>query len=216
MAKIRILLLDEHAPFREDLSRLLDGDPEFELAGACAKVSEALDVLRQKPVDLVLLDYDLGKERGSEFMTKARQRGFEGRFLMVTAGMSDAESLQALELGVNGIFPKQSSPGVLTHAILKVMAGESWLDRSSVDALLEAARNPEPPVLNEPLTEREKQVLQGVLEGLTNKEIGARFGISESSIKAALQQLYQKTGVRTRSQLASISLAERQREDKVN
>jgi DNA-binding NarL/FixJ family response regulator len=201
--------LDDHALFREGLSRLLEGQPDLEIAACCASVGEANHALRQEPIDLVLLDYDLGKERGFEFITQARQWGFKGRFLMVTAGMSDAESVQALELGVSGIFPKHHAPMVLVEAIRKVMAGETWLDQDSVRALVEAAKHLGRPGQTRPFTEREKQVLQGVFEGLTNKEIGVRLGISESSVKAALQQLFQKTGVRTRSQLVRIALEER-------
>jgi DNA-binding NarL/FixJ family response regulator len=210
MDKIRILLLDDHALFREGLSRLLDGEPDLEMAACCASVSEATDVLHQKPIDLVLLDYDLGKERGFEFITQARQWGFQGRFLMVTAGMSDAESVQALDLGVSGIFPKHSSPMALLQAIRKVMAGETWLDENAIQALVRASKHPGGTDHTKPFTERETLVLQGVFEGLSNKEIGARLNISESSVKAALQQLFQKTGVRTRSQLVRIALEEQQ------
>jgi len=76
MDKIRILLLDDHALFREGLSRLLEGEPDLEMAACCASVGDATDVLRQRPIDLVLLDYDLGKERGFEFIPQARQLGF--------------------------------------------------------------------------------------------------------------------------------------------
>jgi len=208
MGKIRILLLDDHALFREGLSRLLEGEPDMEMVACCASVGEATDVLLHKPIDLVLLDYDLGKERGFEFITQARQGGFQGRFLMVTAGMSDAESVQALDLGVCGIFPKHSSPVALTQAIRKVMAGETWLDENAIQALVRASKHPEGADQAKSFTERETHVLQGVFEGLSNKEIGARLNISESSVKAALQQLFQKTGVRTRSQLVRIALEE--------
>jgi len=208
MDKIRILLLDYHALFREGLSRLLEGQPDLEMVACCATVGEATEVLRRKPIDLVLVDYDLGKERGFEFIAQAQQGGFKGRFLMVTAGMSDAESVQALSLGVGGIFPKHSSPVVLTQAIRKVMAGETWLDENSIRALVRVSKHPGGPGQTKPFTERETQVLQGVFEGLSNKEIGARLNISESSVKAALQQLFQKTGVRTRSQLVRIALEE--------
>ena len=208
MDKIRILLLDDHALFREGLSRLLAGEPDLVMTALCASVGEATDVLRREPIDLVLLDYDLGKERGFEFITQARQWGFQGRFLIVTAGMSDAESVQALGLGVAGIFPKHSSPALLKQAIRKVMAGETWLDQGSIQALVEATTRPQRVGPTRPFTERENQVLQGVFEGFSNKEIGARLNISESSVKAALQQLFQKTGVRTRSQLVRIALEE--------
>ena len=210
MDKVRILLLDDHPLFREGLSRLLEGEPDLEMAACCASVGEAADVLRQESIDLVLLDYDLGKERGFDFLTQAREWGFQGHFLMVTAGMSDTESVQALDLGVRGIFPKHSSPMLLLQAIRKVMVGETWLDENAIQALVRASKHPEGAVQTKSFTERETQVLQGVFEGLSNKEIGARLDISESSVKAALQQLFQKTGVRTRSQLVRIALEERQ------
>ena len=208
MDKIRILLLDDHALFREGLRRLLEREPDLEMAACCATINEATLALDQKSVDLVLLDYDLGREGGFEFIGQAQRAGFKGRILMVTAGMSDAESVQALNLGVNGIFPKHSSPVILTQAIRKVMAGETWLDENTIQALVRVSRHPEGPEGTKPFTERETQVLQGVFEGLSNKEIGARLNISESSVKAALQQLFQKTGVRTRSQLVRIALEE--------
>src|SRR5208282_907136 len=171
MDRIRILLLDDHSLFREGLSRLLEGEPDLKMVACCASVSEATDILRQKPIDLVLLDYDLGKVRGFEFITQARQQGFQGRFLMV-------------------------------------MGGETWLDENAIQALVRASKHPEGADRARPFTEREMQVLHGVFEGLSNKEIGARLNISESSVKAALQQLFQKTGVRTRSQLVRIALEE--------
>jgi DNA-binding NarL/FixJ family response regulator len=208
MDKIRILLLDDHALFREGLSRLLEGEPDLEMAACCASVSEATEALGQTPVDLVLLDYDLGKEQGFRFVTEARERGFKGRFLVVTAGMSDAESARALGLGVSGIFPKHSSPVVLIQAIRKVMAGETWLDENAIQALVRESKHTKAPDPAKPFAERETQVLRGVFEGLSNKEIGGRLNLSESSVKAVLQQLFHKTGVRTRSQLVRIALEE--------
>jgi len=183
MDKIKILLVDDDTLFREALSRWLEGDSELEMAGHCATVGEATAILRQKPVDIVLLDHDLGKERGFQFLTAAGQSGFEARVLIVTAGMTDAESVQALRLGARGILLKQSPPALLAQAIRRVMAGETWLDQSSVPALLAAANRIEAPGPGKPFTERENQVLQGVFEGLSNKEIGVRLSISESSVK---------------------------------
>jgi DNA-binding NarL/FixJ family response regulator len=208
MNKTRILLVDDHTLFREALSRWLEGEPDLAMAAHCASVSDALEILRRSPIDIVLLDHDLGQERGFQFLTEVREIGFEGRVLIVTAGMTDAESVKSLDLGAHGIFLKHSSPVLLAEAIRKVMAGETWLDPACIQALVEAAKRPEQAGRNRPFTERESRVLRGVLEGLSNKEIGVRLNISESSVKAALQQLFQKTGVRTRSQLVRIALEE--------
>ncbi len=200
--------MDDHSLFRESLSRLLEAEPEFVIAGTCASVTEALLVLDHEPVDVVLLDYDLGDERGTRFIDEAKRRGFPGRILMVTAGMTDNGTLRAFESGSAGVFLKHSPPAQLVEAIHKVARGEMWLDSRAVPSLVSGAsakssgREPEVQTLNT----RERAVLKSVFEGLSNKEIAGHLKTSESSVKAVLQQLFDKTGVRTRSQLVRIAL----------
>ena len=208
--------MDDHGLFRESLSRLLQAEADFRIAGSCASATEALAVLDQEPIDVVLLDYDLGEEQGSSFLESARQRGFSGHILMVTAGMSDVGTLRALEHGASGIFLKHSPPAQLVEAIHKVAGGEMWLDSRAVRSVVAGASGKsDEQRTSEPLTERERSVLKGVFEGLTNKEIAARLATSEGSVKATMQQLFDKTGVRTRSQLVRIAL-ERLTEDWVS
>ncbi len=107
--------------------------------------------------------------------------------------------LRVLENGASGVFLKHSPPSRLVEAIRKVFAGEVWLDPAVTRSIIAAATgNTAAPRRTAGLTQREQAVLKGVFEGLTNKEIGARLTISESSVKAVLQQLFEKTGVRTR------------------
>lgn len=174
----------------------------------CASSGEALASLRENAIDLVLLDYDLGEETGFEFIRRAREAGYAGRIFIVTAGMSDADSVRALGHGVCGIFLKHSSPSLLADAIRKVMAGETWVDQRCIQALVRAVERAGEGERPKALTERERQVLKGVFEGLSNKEIAQRLGISEASVKSALQQLFLKTSVRTRSQLVRVALEE--------
>ena len=188
------------------MSRLLDAEPDFEMVAGCASVDQALEVLRAKPVDLVLLDYDLGPHRGPDFIDAARAAGLKPRVLMVTAGITPSESVKLLSGGAAGLFLKHSSPALLAEAIRKVHGGETWVDQRCVRDLVQAASKAEARPPSRDFTERERLVLKGVFEGLSNKEIGARLEISESSVKAALQQLFHKTGVRTRSQLVRIAL----------
>jgi len=203
--RIRLLLLDDHILFRESLSRLLASEPGFEMVGHCGTAAEALRILERKPVDIVLLDYDLGEDHGSHFISAARREGYTGKVLMVTAGMSAAESSIALKLGASGIFLKTNSPGALARAIRLVAEGEMWVDQKVIHLLADGVQSRENPE-RELLTEREQQVLRGIFEGLTNKEIAGQVGSSESAVKASLQQLFHKTGVRTRSQLVRIAL----------
>jgi DNA-binding NarL/FixJ family response regulator len=208
MAKIRLLLVDDHSLFRESLSRLLDSEPDFTVAANCATTEEALESLAAHTIDLLLLDYDLGEENGLDFIRRVRTAGYTGRIFIVTAGMADAESVRALSLGVCGIFLKHSSPELLSEAIRKVMAGETWIDQRCIQSLVRAVDGSEHHEHRKQLTERESSVLKEVFEGLSNKEIAAKLNISEASVKSALQQLFVKTGVRTRSQLVRVALEE--------
>jgi len=187
------------------VSRLLDAEPDFEMVADCPTVEQAIEVLRSRAVDLILLDYDLGPQRAPDFLDRARALGLAPRVLMVTAGITPSESVQILNEGASGIFLKHSSPALLAEAIRKVHGGETWVDQRCLREIVQVASQPEGRPSKD-FTERERAVLRGVFEGLSNKEIGARLEISESSVKAALQQLFHKTGVRTRSQLVRIAL----------
>lgn len=211
MSTIRLLLVDDHSLFRESLSRLLDSESDFSVVAHCGTGSEALAALGAHPVDLLLLDYDLGDENGLNFIQRARSNGYTGRIFVITAGMTDAESVRALSLGVCGIFLKHSPLALLSEAIRKVIAGETWIDQRCIQSLVRAVgnTNEQQQPGRKPLTERESAVLKGVFEGLSNKEIGAHLNISEASVKSALQQLFVKTGVRTRSQLVRVALEEK-------
>jgi two-component system nitrate/nitrite response regulator NarL len=200
--KIRILLLDDHALFREGVARLLSPEADFEIVANCGSVEGALQAMSSAEVDIVLLDYDLGRERGTDFLERARAAGFQGRVLVVTAGLSDADAAQLISRGAAGIFLKHSSPALLSKSIRTVMEGEAWLDQRYLAALLRIRT----PREEGRLTQRERDVLRAVLEGLGNKEIADLLGVSESAIKGSLQQLFNKTGVRNRSQLVRIAL----------
>ena len=92
MAPIQLVLLDDHALFRVMLSRLLDTDSNFQVVAHGSSSQDALDALARNHVDLVLLDYDLGKrETGFQFISRARDAGYTGRIFIVTAGMPDAD-----------------------------------------------------------------------------------------------------------------------------
>ena len=204
--KIRLLLIDDHGLFREGLSRLFEAESGFELAGNVASVAEAMGAMYDNQVDVVLLDFDLGEQTGLDFLTFLRTQRFAGRVLIVTAGMSNLDTLRVMELGAAGIFLKDRSPSDLVIAIRKIVEGEAWLDSGSLDALVAAASVPKEVATPVTLTAKERDVLRAVFAGLTNKEIGTRMGISEAYVKAILQRLFNKTGVRSRSQLVRVAL----------
>jgi DNA-binding NarL/FixJ family response regulator len=195
-----VLLIDDHALFRESVARALAMDPQLEIEH-CASIAAALQIMAQHPFDLVLLDHDLGGERASQFLPAARQGGFDGRVLVVTAWVSETEARRLLQQGVAGIFLKQAPLEELTASIRTVMAGGSWIDRSLAGQEESPRGESSVPQFND----RQRKVLHFVLEGLSNKEIAWRLQISESYVKAILQSLFHKTGVRTRGQLVRVA-----------
>ncbi len=206
MQRIRLLLVDDHPLFREGLARLLASEPDFEMVAQCGTTVEALQLLGRSEVDVLLLDFDLGDEQGNHFISLVRQSGYAGKILMVTAGMNAKESSVALKLGASGIVLKHSSPTTLANAIRLVARGETWVDQKVIQQMADRLLQGDQQGLLRTFTDREDQVLRGVFEGLANKEIAARIGVSEGAVKATLQQLFEKTGVRTRSQLVRIAL----------
>jgi two-component system, NarL family, nitrate/nitrite response regulator NarL len=204
--EIRLMLIDDHTLFREGLARLLEGEPGLRLVGHFASTAEALASPELSSVQVALLDFDLGEEQGTRFLRESLRLGFMGRTLMVTAGMSGVDAVRALEGGASGIFLKHNPPASLIAALHRVAAGQPWLDAGSFNSLVQAASNNVNPQPALALTQRERAVLKGVFEGLTNKEIAAELAFSESYVKALLQQLFAKTRVRTRSQLVRVAL----------
>jgi DNA-binding NarL/FixJ family response regulator len=201
--KLRALLVDDHAVFRESVARALATEPDLEVT-PCATIREALQILSQQPIDIVLLDHDLGAERASQFLPAARAINFAGRVLIVTAWVSDTEARRLMRQGVNGIFLKESPLKMLAEGIRAVASGRTWLDKRH--AGLATAEEQTEPSQSPMFNERQRKVLRFVLEGLSNKEIAGQLQISESYVKSILQSLFQQTGVRTRGQLVRVAL----------
>ena len=196
----RILLIDDHALFREAIARLLAAQPGIEIIGEGATVHDGLEIVRTKAVDIVLLDINLGFEQGGAFLNLARAQGFSGKVLVVTAGVSKLEAGRLLQRGCAGIFLKHERPQLLIDKIRQIMDGEEDLDREAAGIALTQLKSGDQGSQN-PLTPRERQVLCGVFSGRTNKEIAYKLSISEPLVKAFIQQLFRKTGVRSRAQL---------------
>jgi two-component system, NarL family, nitrate/nitrite response regulator NarL len=205
--RIRVLLIDDHALFRESVARLLESEPGFEVVAHCASGAEALQILESsKEIDIVLLDLDLGKETGAGFLDLLRNTRFDGKVLLVTADVNDSEVLSLIRKGISGVFMKHGSPALLIQGIRETVEGKALFGQ---DLLRRALENREAPASDQhrsKLTERERKVLSFVFEGLANKQIADRLQISETAVKASLQQLFAKTGVRTRSQLVRVAL----------
>jgi two-component system nitrate/nitrite response regulator NarL len=204
---IRLLLIDDHALFRESVARLLQYEPGFEVVAHCASGAEALQIIKSsQEIDIVLLDLDLGQESGADFLDRLRNVQFGGKVLLVTAGVNDSEVPSLIRKGISGVFMKHGSPALLIQGIRETMDGKALFGQDMLRRALEKTEVPGASQGRSKLTERERQVLSFVFEGLANKQIADRLKISETAVKASLQQLFAKTGVRTRSQLVRVAL----------
>ena len=195
--KTQILLIDDHVLFREAIAGMLAAQPDFAIAGEAATIDEALQAVRSKRVDLALLDIDLGVENGRNFVRLARSAGFQGRILVVTAGVTKIEATALVQSGCAGILFKNERPAVLVDRIRSIAEGTPGEQP--------AARVDEQ-CLRQSLTPREREVLRGVFKGKSNKEIGNDLGASESMVKAIVQQLFRKADVRSRGQLVRAAI----------
>jgi two-component system nitrate/nitrite response regulator NarL len=202
---INILLLDDHAMFREGMARVLEKEPGFTVTGQASSTADALKILASGGTRMVLVDVDLGPERAIDFITAARRSGFQGQFLIVTAGASDPEAVQLVQAGVSGILHKHHSMEVLCQTIRQIAAGEVSIEKTYLAPLFRSMDRTHVPGRPK-LTERDKTVLRLILQGLTNREIAARLEISEGAVKASLRHVCEKLGVRTRAQLVRIAL----------
>ncbi|MGA2575078.1 MAG: response regulator transcription factor [Bryobacteraceae bacterium] len=207
--RIRLVLVDDQVLIRASLGRFLETQPGLELAGECGTTAEALEILNGSSVDLVLSDLDLRTERGDDLISAARNAGYKGLFLIV-AGAADTRQLSAaIKLGASGILLKSESLDRLVQAIRLVASGAVWIDQKVIQLL--ADRLIDHPQLDyrtsrSPLTDREEKVLLGILGGLTNRKIGDNIGLSESTVKGVVQQLFRKARVRKRGQLVRVAL----------
>jgi len=205
---LHLILVEDHEMVREGLARTLEREPDLKIVGQCSSSAEAL-MLLQGSVDMVLLDVDLGEERALSFVEAARKQDFEGRILVVTAGISGTEAVRLLQAGVSGIVHKRHSVKALCEAIRKVAAGQPYLEEKYLPSLIRSVDRSRPPVIPR-LTERDRALLRHVLAGLTNREIGEQLQISEGAVKASLRILFDKVNVKSRTQLVKVALEQYQ------
>jgi two-component system nitrate/nitrite response regulator NarL len=199
--RIRLILLDDHLLFRESLARLLASERDFELMAECTTSAEALKSLKGAGVDVILVDIGIAKE----FIPRVQKIQYPGKSLVIAREVDATDSAIVLKYGASGIFLASDSSSRLMQAIRLVASGETWVDQKVLQLL--ADRYPRLDARWQgDFTERERTVLQGVVDGLSNGKIGDQMGVSESTIKAILQHLFKKSGVRTRTQLVRIAL----------
>ena len=195
---IRVVIVDDHAVVRGGLQQLLDGSAEVEVVGTAEDGREAVDVVRRTPPDVVLLDR---QRPGGDGVSATRQIVSEQLAdVLVLTSFSDRERIvAALDAGAVGYLLKDAEPEDILTGLQAVARGESPIDPKAARELLGSRRAPATSVS---LTPRETEVLSLVRDGLANKQIGRRLGISERTVKAHLTSIFATIGVTDRTQAA--------------
>ncbi len=199
--QIRVLVIDDERMFRDSIARAIGATPGFTVVGCCGSISGAVDLLRNQVADVVLLDYDLGAERGTAFLPLARAKGFAGNVVVLTADLSVAEGAALVRQGVSGICLKSEGLPTLIETLQLAVQGVTTID----ERYFRAASEP-PAGGSEAFSERERQIISYLMTGLSNKQIATRIAMSEPTVKAALRRIYNVTGVRSRGQLVCMLL----------
>ena len=213
-SKIRLLLVDGQSLFRESLAHFLASQAAFEVA-KCSDGLEFLETLkrtgdgRASLAELILFDLDTSTGSAGDLIAAARAAGYQGGFLVLSSKVDARNLALALRSGASGVFLKSDDLDRLIHAIGAIARGEFWIDRRVVQALADQLIDRYPSIgdgQTNKMEERERDVLLGILAGLTNRKIGQGIGLSESAVKNVVQRLFGKAGVKTRSQLVRAAM----------
>jgi DNA-binding NarL/FixJ family response regulator len=196
---IRVLIVDDHAIVRTGLAQLLDTTDDLELAGATGDGDEAVALAAELKPDVVLMDLSMPGTDGVTATARIVAQDPAAHVLVLTSFSDQARILDALQAGAEGYLLKHSEPEVILAGIREVVAGGSPLDPKAARVLLTNRRSPGPELK---LTGREQEVLDMIADGLPNKLIARRMGISERTVKAHLTNVYQRLGVTDRTQAA--------------
>ncbi len=213
-APVRLLVVDDHPIVRSGLAGLISTDPRLELVGSVSSGEQALVAVTERVVDVVLMDLRLGGMDGVEATRRLLEIAPEVEVLVLTTSSDRDDILRAFDAGACGYILKDADPAELVQAIHAAMRGESpmaWrtartlVDSRTPEGAGDAVSSPSngtEPVDVQHLTAREREVLLLLRDGLTNRDIAQRLGISESTVKAHLTSIFQRLGVRDRTQAA--------------
>jgi NarL family two-component system response regulator LiaR len=206
---IRILIVDDHLVVREGLRALIDVQPDMELVGEAADGVEAVHKARSLQPDVILLDLVMPRKGGLDAISEMKEENPDIRILVLTSFAEDDKVFPAIKAGALGYLLKDSSAQELLQAIRDVYRGEPTMHPTIARKLMrELQRPPELPPTEDPLTEREAEVLKLVAQGLSNQEVADILVISERTVRTHVTNILSKLHLANRTQAALYALRE--------
>ncbi len=203
--KIRILICDDHSVVRNGLKSFLSIYEDFELVGEARNGEQAVALVNQHQPDVVLMDLMMPVLDGAAATRRIKEKFPKTQILALTSFKEQELVKGALEAGAIGYLLKDLSADELARAIRLAAEGKPTLAPEAAEVLIEASR-PHQPKLGDDLTEREREVLALMVEGLNNQQIAERLVVSLSTAKSHVSSILSKLGVTTRTEAVSLAL----------
>ena len=210
---MRIVVADDHPVVRFGVKNMLMSEPGFEVVGEANDGDEAITMTLEVEPDILLLDLAMPKLPGLEAMRAIMSRSPRVKIILLTSLISTQQIIEALQIGARGIVLKDSVASDLGESLRAVLSGDYWIGGKRVvnllsalhDLMQQAAAVPEKKTYG--LTPRELEVVTCIVEGCSNKDIAKQFTISEETVKRHLSNIFDKTGVSTRLELALFAIS---------
>ena len=202
---IRLVLADDHPLLLDALARLVGQEPDMEVVARCGDGEAAPRAAREHRPDVLILDLRMPRLGGMEVLRRVAGEAPGVRVVVLADELDEEGLLEAVRLGARGVVLKEATPDALVRCVRAVHAGGQWLDNRVAGRALERllARETARQQVAGVLTPREVELVELVGRGLRNKEIAARLGIGEGTVKVHLHRIYDKLGVTSRVGLAN-------------
>ncbi|HYK21734.1 MAG TPA: response regulator transcription factor [Pyrinomonadaceae bacterium] len=202
---ITIMIIDDHVVIRSGLRMLIEHDQRMTVVAQAGTRTEALERATSEHPDVIILDLVLGDEDGLSFLPELCEASPNSRVLVLTGVQNPDAHRRAIRRGAMGIVLKEHAADQLLKAIMKVYEGEVWIERSMMGSMIQEFNKPamlDPEVSKiESLTDREREVIALIGEGLKNKQVGERLFISETTVTHHLSSVFSKLEVSDRLEL---------------
>jgi len=207
----RVLIVDDHSVVREGLRAFLRLQDGIEVAGEAQDGEEALERVAELHPDVVVMDLVMPRLDGVGAMRELQRLERAPRVLVLTSFLDDERLMPAIEAGAAGYLLKNVDPAELARAVRAAHAGEAMLDPTVAARLVERIASRERAILTrlDALTRREREVLEHIAHGHSNKQIARELGVAEKTVKTHVGHLLAKLGVTDRTQAALLAVRER-------
>ena len=213
MKPVRVMLVDDHTLFRKGLAELLHGRNNIEVVAATAGATEAARLMQETKPDVLLLDLNLPPHGGLALLRTLQEYGWSGPTLILTVSDSEDDLANALHAGARGYLLKDMEPEDVTDAILRAVRGETVvapaLTMKLVDLLQPGRQSKTRENLLGQLTEREREILDHLAQGMSNKAIARALDISYDTVKLHVRHILSKLNFTSRVEAAVFAVEQR-------